>query len=312
METNAAGTVIAQCTYAPFGQVVTCPTDDGANHYRFTGQERDAETGLDNFLAREFTSQFGRFSQPDPAGLAAVDLSDPQSLNRYSYVRNTPTGLVDPSGMYYVLECGGGRVAGGTDPGQYNCTFKWVEDEYYVNTSPTLNVPSPIGGGCFMYYGFSSTPICSGTQNTGGGPGLQEEIKPYMPAKFTAPPLFQRIVACTEKNLGLTVGAASAAALGAPVPKSALGVGQGFAWASEYTSVSGAVGFSLFGAAEPKIGLSILGTTRVFGIVGRASPYVAAALGASAVARIASCVKDAGKIGFGGGHFGGAGASGVW
>ncbi|HKS82799.1 MAG TPA: hypothetical protein VJR23_14945, partial [Candidatus Acidoferrales bacterium] len=31
METNAAGTVIAQCTYAPFGQVVTCPTDDGAN-----------------------------------------------------------------------------------------------------------------------------------------------------------------------------------------------------------------------------------------------------------------------------------------
>lgn len=63
---------------------------------------------------------------------------------------------------------------------------------------------------------------------------------------------------------------------------------------------------------EPRIGLSILGTTRVFGIIGRASPYVAAALGAAAAARIASCVKDAGKVGFGGGQFGGAGAGGVW
>ena len=37
---------------------------------------------------------------PDPAGLAAVDPSNPQSWNRYAYVLNNPLRLVDPQGLW--------------------------------------------------------------------------------------------------------------------------------------------------------------------------------------------------------------------
>lgn len=102
VETDASGNVLAQCTYAPFGQIISCSPDDAANHYRFTAQERDTETNVDNFLARNYTSQFGRFFQPDPAGTAAADPMNPQSWNRYAYVTNNPTNFIDPSGM----DCG--------------------------------------------------------------------------------------------------------------------------------------------------------------------------------------------------------------
>ena len=32
--------------------------------------------------------------------MASVDLTDPQSLNLYTYARNNPIDLVDPSGLY--------------------------------------------------------------------------------------------------------------------------------------------------------------------------------------------------------------------
>ncbi len=55
---------------------------------RYTGKERDSESGLDNFGARYMSSQYGRFMTPDPTGIFLADLSDPQQLNLYSYVRN--------------------------------------------------------------------------------------------------------------------------------------------------------------------------------------------------------------------------------
>lgn len=36
---------------------------------------------------------------PDPAGLAAVDPTNPQSWNRYAYVMNNPQAFVDPLGL---------------------------------------------------------------------------------------------------------------------------------------------------------------------------------------------------------------------
>ena len=78
------------------------------NHYKFTGKERDSESGLDNFGARYYGSSLGRFMQTDPIWVKADRMFDPQRLNLYSYVRNNPLKLTDPSGMDVVLRtCSG-------------------------------------------------------------------------------------------------------------------------------------------------------------------------------------------------------------
>lgn len=67
-----------------------------------TSKERDAETGLDYFGARYYSGAQGRFMSPDwsetPQPVPYADLSDPQTLNLYSYVRNNPLAITDPDG----------------------------------------------------------------------------------------------------------------------------------------------------------------------------------------------------------------------
>jgi hypothetical protein len=46
-----------------------------------------------------FSSTQGRWPSPDPAGLAAVDFTNPQSSNLYAYVLNEPLTMVDPEGL---------------------------------------------------------------------------------------------------------------------------------------------------------------------------------------------------------------------
>jgi hypothetical protein len=41
----------------------------------------------------------GRSSSPDPLGLAAMDLTNPQTFNLYFYVGNNPLSKVDPLGL---------------------------------------------------------------------------------------------------------------------------------------------------------------------------------------------------------------------
>src|SRR2546427_9048862 len=70
--------------------------------YKFTGKERDAESGLDELVARYCSSALGRFTIPDWAANANAvpyaDFGDPQSLNLYSYVKNNPLNFTDPDG----------------------------------------------------------------------------------------------------------------------------------------------------------------------------------------------------------------------
>ena len=64
----------------------------------FTGKQRDAESGLDNFGARYNASTIGRFMTPDPGNRSAHRVN-PQSWNAYTYANNNPLGLVDPNGL---------------------------------------------------------------------------------------------------------------------------------------------------------------------------------------------------------------------
>jgi RHS repeat-associated protein len=71
-------------------------------NYKFTGKERDTESGLDYFGARYYSSRMGRWLTPDWAnGAKAVpyaDFGDPQSLNLYGYVGNQPVTRFDKDG----------------------------------------------------------------------------------------------------------------------------------------------------------------------------------------------------------------------
>ena len=59
---------------------------------------QDTVTNLYDFPAREYGIQ-GRWPSPDPAGLGAASLANPQSLNRYAYAANSPASLTDPTGL---------------------------------------------------------------------------------------------------------------------------------------------------------------------------------------------------------------------
>jgi RHS repeat-associated protein len=65
---------------------------------KFTGYERDSETGLDYAQARYYSNTQGRFASVDPL-IASAKTGDPQSWNRYSYARNNPLAFVDPDGQ---------------------------------------------------------------------------------------------------------------------------------------------------------------------------------------------------------------------
>jgi RHS repeat-associated protein len=93
---------LSSTAYAPFGESYA---QSGSSDLSFTGQNPDTVSGDYDFLAREYSNQ-GRWPSPDPVGFASADSSDPQSWNRYAYVRNSPLMLVDPLGAYPVCFSG--------------------------------------------------------------------------------------------------------------------------------------------------------------------------------------------------------------
>src|SRR6267143_2716020 len=108
---NSAGT----CDYEPFGEFQpgsacsSLPTN-----YRFAGMEFDLETAMYHTIFRQYDPNQGRWTGVDALPGSP---SDPQSLNRYTYVANDTANLVDPSGLcllqitylvHEVSQCYGG------------------------------------------------------------------------------------------------------------------------------------------------------------------------------------------------------------
>ena len=116
MMTDASGTVKSLHDYLPFGEEIPAGFPSGAagrgSAYppstlaindtvteKFTGKERDQETGLDYFGARYFSAAQGRWTSPDPTFLALNRLVNPQRWNMYGYALNSPFRYVDPDGQ---------------------------------------------------------------------------------------------------------------------------------------------------------------------------------------------------------------------
>ena len=109
---TGGGTVAYDRAYAPFGE----PYAETASTNRdFTGQTEDTTPGLYDFLYRQQSQSQGRWLVPDPAGLAAVDLTNPQTWNRYAYVGNNPNNRIDPSGTCDLIAGGFTQTPGRSD-----------------------------------------------------------------------------------------------------------------------------------------------------------------------------------------------------
>lgn len=105
--TDAAGAVLRRHDYAPFAEEIAPAA--GSDARRFTGKERDAETGFDYIGARYYASRTGRFTTVDP-GHVSGNIFDPQSWNAYANARNNPLKFIDPTGTEYEVRLGNGTT----------------------------------------------------------------------------------------------------------------------------------------------------------------------------------------------------------
>ena len=97
---DCGGNTVGANDFSPYGQLVD---GDAQSLIQFTDHEFDRENGTDHTLFRQFDPAQGRWITPDPSG-ASYDLYDPQSLNRYAYVRNRPTAASDPDGLNWFTD----------------------------------------------------------------------------------------------------------------------------------------------------------------------------------------------------------------
>lgn len=112
--------------FAPFGE--TYQNFGATTNNSFGGNTQDISPGLYDTPKREMHPTQGRWLTPDPGGMKAFDLGNPQSLNRYAYVMGHPVSAVDPSGLCPEPGCSGRSAEGdlvpstSCDPGQHDCS----------------------------------------------------------------------------------------------------------------------------------------------------------------------------------------------
>jgi RHS repeat-associated protein len=94
LELDGDARIISYEEYTPFGSTsyqAVANNIETPKRYRFTGKERDEESGLGYHDARYYAPWLGRWTAADPVGVAA-------GLNLFVYAANDPTGRVDPAG----------------------------------------------------------------------------------------------------------------------------------------------------------------------------------------------------------------------
>lgn len=175
--TDSGGTVLCNEDYYPFGE----PLGSGCNgydHFQFAQLYSDAggEDDNDSAANRRLNPTLGRWFSPDPAGVKAVSLTDPQTWNMYAYSRDNPVTFNDPTGLQ-VGDCSG--VGGACDghprvisyrgkPCNSPCLAAQQQNGQPATPNPYGSVPAPPPGkGPNWKPGDPLTPNGMGTRKRG-------------------------------------------------------------------------------------------------------------------------------------------------
>jgi RHS repeat-associated protein len=190
--TDFAGVTQQICNGLPFGDGQTCSDQTEDSNY-FTGKEHDSESGNDYFGARYYASTMGRFTSPDPSGLAYADPTNPQSFNLYSYVLNNPLVNIDPDGLKCFQVDGDGNLTGSSNAGDCatDANGNPTNNDIYVDDEKASNAFLDSNGDLLGYtngsgqqVGADGNPFYDAGTLNGNGSGtplndIDTEISPF-------------------------------------------------------------------------------------------------------------------------------------
>jgi RHS repeat-associated protein len=118
------------------------------NVYRYTGQQSDADSGLQYLRARYYEPATGRFITQDPK---KGDMREPATYNQYIYCRNNPIRYTDPSGLDIYIYYSDVIDDEKSIPSDYKYSIDWkaikesiakatMQDVYIHRVSCTKNI----------------------------------------------------------------------------------------------------------------------------------------------------------------------------
>lgn len=126
LETDENGIVVAYEEYHPYGTSAYRSARPGFDlslrRFRFSGKERDDETGLYYFGGRYYAAWLGRWTSSDPIGIA-------DGFNLYKYCRNNPVMLKDPDGLQTREVTGSPALS---DPNQEAAARAELESTHHI------------------------------------------------------------------------------------------------------------------------------------------------------------------------------------
>jgi RHS repeat-associated protein len=128
------GNIVDSYTYDEWGNILS-KQESMPQPLKYAGEYYDDESGLYYLRARYYDPTIGRFISKEPY---EGEITNPLSLNLYTYVTNNPLIYVDPSGNYLVglrdyIESRGGSIYWDDESGIATAALNHYVGQYYID-----------------------------------------------------------------------------------------------------------------------------------------------------------------------------------